>query len=799
MREISLTFCVLYHGWRNDNMKQTIEERILDVLNEKSRNSYSMQEIAELLNLQRSKEFKMLVQTVAKLEREKKIQLTKTGKIKAVSQQNYLEGTFRANERGFGFVTIDPEEADIYISKENTAFAMDGDTVLIKITKPSLSFEERGAEGKVIEIKEHHTQSIVGEYSAFENEKILSKSYYGQVIPKDKKLANLHLMIEKKGIQPVNGSVVKVTITKYPQPNDPQKIEGIVTHIVGHKDDPGMDILSVVVAKGIPNKFSEEALLEAENLPETINPKDFPKRHDLRGQKIVTIDGADAKDLDDAVTVQKLTNGNFFLGVHIADVSYYVKENSLLDKEAFERGTSVYLTDRVISMIPKRLSNGICSLNPHTPRLTMSCEMEIDLHGQVVSYDIFPSIIESTERMTYQAVNQILEDKDPETCDRYEGLVSMFEEMRELHQLLEDMRKKRGAVSFEDKEAQIVVDDDGHPTDILLRTRGIGEKMIESFMLAANETVAKHFNQKKLPFLYRIHEEPKEEKLKTFFDFASALGILVKQEKGSIKPIELQRVLIEASERPEAMVINMMLLRSMQQAKYSEENVGHYGLAAQYYTHFTSPIRRYPDLIVHRLIRSYQEDHSEKNQAKWKEQLEEIAVHSSQMERRAVETEREVDAMKKAEFMVDHIDEEFEGVISSVVKFGLFVELPNTIEGLVHISSMTQDYYHYYENQLALIGEHTHQIFKIGQKVRVKVIKADPNTREVDFELKESENTTFAKKKLTKGKKKAKKHSSQKKRETEKKSTSHKKKGHNKNYAKKRVKRKRKKADRNKR
>jgi ribonuclease R len=482
-------------------------------------------------------------------------------------------------------------------------------------------------------------------------------------------------------------------------------------------------------------------LAEADAVPDSINPSDFPERRDLRDQMIVTIDGEDAKDLDDAVTVRKLANGNYFLGVHIADVSYYVTTDSQLDKEAFERGTSVYLTDRVIPMLPQRLSNGICSLNPKVPRLAMSCEMEITQQGEIVTHEIFQSVIQTTERMTYTAVNQILEEQSPEVMERYQELVPMFQEMGELHHILEAMRIRRGAVSFEDNEAKVLVDSEGHPLDIILRKRGIGERLIESFMLAANETIARHFNDRQLPFIYRIHEDPKEEKLRRFFDFASALGIVVKQTKGSITPKDLQQIVEDTAERPEAMVINTMLLRSMQQAKYSENNYGHYGLAAEDYTHFTSPIRRYPDLIVHRLIRAYAQDVSEETQAIWAEKLPDIAVHSSQMERRAVDAEREVDALKKAEFMADHLDEEFDGIISSVVKFGIFVELPNTIEGLIHINALKQDYFHYLESHLALVGERTGMTFKIGQKVRIRVVKADPETREIDFELVEAEET----------------------------------------------------------
>lgn len=722
-------------------MKETIKTKVLLFMEQSRKKSFSMEELAENLELQKSEDFKALVQTIAMMEREKLIIFNKKGKIKLPQQQIVVEGTFRANSRGFGFVTIDPEEEDIFIPKEATGYAMDGDIVAIDIVKPADPFSDRGAEGKVVEVRQRQATQIVGEFTAFPEEEVAETDLYGVVKPKDKKLEELNVYVAAEGVRPVDGSIVVVEITHYPEKGYATSLEGIVKQVVGHKNDPGMDILSIVIANGIPTKFPDEVLAEADAVPDSINPSDFPERRDLRDQMIVTIDGEDAKDLDDAVTVRKLANGNYFLGVHIADVSYYVTTDSQLDKEAFERGTSVYLTDRVIPMLPQRLSNGICSLNPKVPRLAMSCEMEITQQGEIVTHEIFQSIIQTTERMTYTAVNQILEEQNPEVMERYQELVPMFQEMGELHHILEAMRTRRGAVSFEDNEAKVLVDSEGHPLDIILRKRGIGERLIESFMLAANETIARHFNDRQLPFIYRIHEEPKEEKLRRFFDFASALGIVVKQTKGSITPKDLQQIVEDTAERPEAMVINTMLLRSMQQAKYSENNYGHYGLAAEDYTHFTSPIRRYPDLIVHRLIRAYAQDVSEETQAIWAEKLPDIAVHSSQMERRAVDAEREVDALKKAEFMADHLDEEFDGIISSVVKFGIFVELPNTIEGLVHINALKQDYFHYLESHLALVGERTGMTFKIGQKVRIRVVKADPETREIDFELVEAEET----------------------------------------------------------
>lgn len=720
-------------------IKETLKEKIIFFIESERKKSFSMEEIAQGLGLQKSEDFKLLVQTIAQMEREQSVVFTKKGKVKLPLKPVLIEGTFRANERGFGFVTIDPEEDDIYIPKEATGYAMDGDTVAIDIIKTADTAMDRGAEGKVVEIRKRATTQLAGEFVAYTEEEISETDLYGVVIPKDKKLNQFKVYAAAEGIRPVDGSIVMVELTHYPEKNYATSLEGIVKQVIGHKNDPGMDILSIVVSNGIPTKFPDDVLAEADQVPDTINEKDLVGRRDLREQLIVTIDGEDAKDLDDAVTVKKLANGNYFLGVHIADVSNYVTEGSQLDREAYERGTSVYLTDRVIPMIPQRLSNGICSLNPHVPRLTMSCEMEIDPNGQVVSHDIFPSVIQTTERMTYTAVNQILEEQDEKVMERYQQLVPMFQEMQELHQILEEMRIRRGAISFEDREAKILVEPDGQPTDILLRSRGVGERLIESFMLAANETVAEHFNKRNFPFIYRIHEQPKEEKMQRFFDFASALGIVVRGTKGTITPKDLQKVIENVEDKPESAVINTMLLRSMQQARYSEDNFGHYGLAAEYYTHFTSPIRRYPDLIVHRLIRSYGQDPSEANQTYWENELPEIAEHSSKMERRAVEAEREVDAMKKAEYMMDKVGEEFEGIISSVVKFGLFIELPNTIEGLIHINELKQDYFHFIENHLALVGERTGLTFKIGQKVRVKVIKADPEERAIDFELIDAE------------------------------------------------------------
>lgn len=734
-------------------MAIVLEKQIIAFLDKHYNKSYTMEQLAHELQLQQSNEFKELVKTVAALESENKIVLTKRGKIRLPKQTVTIDGVFRANERGFGFVSVEGEESDVFIPARDTLNALNGDTVEIDITKPATPWEDKAAEGKIVRVLERATTRVVGEFTALTDAEKHETGFIGKIKPADKRISRYTVWVQDEGLHPVTGEIVVAEITDYiPNEESGLSMTGMVTQTLGHKDDPGVDILSIVSSYDIPTEFPEEVMAQAEQIPEEIDLAHIdPDRRDLRDQQIVTIDGESTKDFDDAVTVRKLENGNYFLGVHIADVAYYVEEGTPLDREAEERGTSVYLTDRVISMLPRRLSNGICSLNPQVPRYTLSCEMEIDHRGEVVRYEIFPSLIQTTERMTYTDVNKILTDRDEATIERYRDLVPMFEEMKELHEILEKMRYRRGAISFDDHESIVKVDDEGKPVAIELRERGISERMIESFMLAANETVAYHFQKQHLPFIYRIHEQPKEEKLQRFFEFVTAFGLTVKGSKEHISAKELQQVLAKVEGTPEEPVISTMMLRSMQQARYDVEPVGHYGLAAEDYTHFTSPIRRYPDLMVHRLIRAYATKPIEKTTKEhFAEVLPDIAEHSSKMERRAVDAERETDAMKKAEFMEQHVGETFEGVVSSVVKFGLFIELSNTIEGLVHINELDDDYYQYFENQLMLVGERTGKVFKIGQKVEVEVTRADAETREIDFKLIRAEELPKQKLKATK-------------------------------------------------
>lgn len=717
-------------------MTNNIKETILSYLSESKKQTFSLEQIAEGLELQKSDDFKLLVQTVAQMEREGAIIFNQKGKIKLNKQEKNLEGIFRANDRGFGFVTIEGEEDDAFVPKDFTNYALEGDTVKIEILKQGNPIEGQAAEAKVVEVLTRASSQVVGIFTLYSEEDIQKSGLYGVVIPKDKKLSRYRIFIADEGIKPEDGSVVSVEITYYPDSDHTNSFEGLVKQVVGHKNDPGMDILSIVLQHGIPVEFDENTIEEAEKISDVVLEEELKDRVDLRNETIVTIDGAEAKDLDDAVRVKRLDNGNYFLGVYIADVSHYVTENSPLDVEASDRATSVYLTDRVIPMLPRKLSNGICSLNPNVDRLVMACEMEINEDGKVVSHDIFEAVIHSTARMTYTDVNEILEKSNEETLEKYKNLIPFFNDMALLHTILESMRSNRGAISFESREAKIIVDDEGHPIDIELRERKVAERLIESFMLAANETIAAHYTKMKLPFIYRIHEHPKEEKVQRFFEFITNFGILVKGKKDDVSPKEMQKVLDQIAGKPEEPVVSMMLLRSMQQARYSEDPTGHYGLAAEDYTHFTSPIRRYPDLIVHRLIKAYMNRPIEEElKEKWSEALPEIAAHSSKMERRSVAAERDTDNMKKAEFMQDKVDQEFDGIITSITKFGMFVELANTIEGLIHVSQLKSDYFHFVENHLALVGERTGVVYRIGQPVKIKVTKADVDTREIDFEL----------------------------------------------------------------
>lgn len=616
----------------------------------------------------------------------------------------------------------------MYIHANDLKSAMNGDIVLIKIS--SKQNDGGKMEGEVVRILTRAVTQVVG---VFQNHEA-----YGFVLPDDKRI-NRDIFIPKHAI---NGAVdgVKVVVKLVSYPEGRAAAEGEVVEILGHKDDPGIDILSIIRKHQLPEGFPEEVLAEADAAPDSITEDEIVQqgRRDLRGLNIVTIDGEDAKDLDDAVNVERLPNGNFRLGVHIADVSYYVRERSELDKEAYNRGCSVYLVDRVIPMLPHRLSNGICSLNPQVDRLTMSCEMEFNEQMKVVKHDIFTSVIRTKERMTYNNVRKILVDEDPELIERYSDLVDDFRLMRELALKLRNRRMRQGAVDFDFVESKVIVDENGKAVDIVKRERSIAEQIIEEFMLAANETVAEHFHWLKVPFIYRIHEDPDQEKLQNFMAFAANFGHQVKGRGNSIHPRALQNLLEDIQGTKEQTVLSTMMLRSMKQAKYDAESTGHFGLAAEYYSHFTSPIRRYPDLVIHRVIREVLESGGALNEKRHEHlsgRMADIAQQSSERERVAVDAERDTEALKKAEFMLDKVGEEFEGIISSVTSFGMFIELENTVEGLIRLSAMTDDYYHFDEGHMALIGERTSKVYRIGDDVKVRVAKVNMDDHTIDFEM----------------------------------------------------------------
>ncbi|WP_369016864.1 ribonuclease R [Staphylococcus pseudintermedius] len=708
-----------------------LKEEIIAIIKSADYEPMSVSDFQDALGLSSADSFRDLIKILVELEQTGMVTRTKQDRYQKQQQKTnsgLVRGTLSQNKKGFAFLRPDDQEMeDIFIPPTKINRAMDGDVVLVEVKKSRGDFRKGKFEGEVKAIESHSIKQVVGTFS--------EARHFGFVVPDDKRIMQDIFVPKGQELGAVEGHKVLVQITQYSDgTNSP---EGQISAILGHKNDPGVDILSIIYQHGIEIEFPDDVLKEAENVPETIQSDELKGRRDLRDELTITIDGADAKDLDDAIAVKKLDNGNTELTVSIADVSYYVTEGSALDREAYDRATSVYLVDRVIPMIPHRLSNGICSLNPEVDRLAMSCRMEIDAQGQVVKHEIFESVIHSNARMTYDAVNRIITDKDAATRVQYPEIVPMLDLAQTLSQQLIAMRKKRGEIDFDIKEAKVIVNEEGIPKEVVTRERGEGERLIESFMLIANETVAEHFNQMEVPFIYRIHEQPKSERLRQFFDFITNFGIMVKGTGEDIHPSTLQNIHEEIAGRPEDMVISTMMLRSMQQARYDADNLGHFGLAADYYTHFTSPIRRYPDLIVHRLVRKYLIEKSMDGRAmhEWEEKLPQIAEHTSNRERRAIDAERDTDELKKAEFMIQHIGDEFEGVISSVANFGMFVELPNTIEGMINMQNMSDDYYHFDERQMALIGERKAKVYRIGDVVKVKVIHVDVDERQIDFQI----------------------------------------------------------------
>lgn len=652
-----------------------------------------------------------------------KIEVSKKGKYRKASG-NLITGTFTAHMKGFGFVTTEDETEDIFIPADKINGAFHQDIVQVEIS-PLLTGKRR--EGNIVKVLSHGLTQVVGTYDAAEN--------FGFVIPDDAKIGQDIFVPKEHSMGAVSGHKVIAEITDYGKKG--KKPEGKVIEIIGHINDPGTDILSLIKAYDLPLEFPVRVLNQAQRVAKEVSSADMAGRMDIRDWQTVTIDGEDAKDLDDAVTLTK-EDGIYCLGVHIADVTNYVQEHSALDEEALKRGTSVYLVDRVIPMLPHALSNGICSLNQGEDRLALSCMMKIDGKGRVIDHKIAETVICVDRRMSYTNVKKILEDKDPAVTEEYKEFTPMFFLMEELASILRNKRKKRGSIDFDFPETKICLDKEGHPIEILPYERNVATKIIEDFMLIANETVAEDFFWQQMPFVYRTHDNPDSEKIQKLSTFINNFGYSIHIGQDEIHPKELQKLLQKIEGTPEELLISRLTLRSMKQAKYGVVSTGHFGLAAPYYCHFTSPIRRYPDLQIHRIIKDCLRGRMKESRiAHYDKILPEVAKHSSETERRAEEAERETEKLKKAEYMAKHIGEVFEGVISGVTAWGLYVELPNTVEGLVHITSLTDDYYEYLENSYELMGEATNRRYKLGQKVKVSVVKADTLLRTVDFEIAE--------------------------------------------------------------
>lgn len=653
---------------------------------------------------------------------EGRLSLTKKGKfIKAKRSDKELIGTFISHPKGFGFVEIDGRDEDLYIPEDFVNGAFHKDTVKVALLSGQ---NGRRQEAQVIEVLARGMRQIVGIYDK-------SNKNYGFVIPDNTKISDDIFVPVERSKGAVSGHKVVCEITDYGKNN--RKPEGKVTEILGHANDPGVDIMSIVKGYELPIEFSEKIMNQVERVANEVSEADMIGRRDLRDLQMVTIDGEDAKDLDDAVSLTK--DGTYYqLGVHIADVTNYVQENSALDWEARERGTSVYLVDRVIPMLPHKLSNGICSLNAGENRLALSCLMTIDTKGEVVSHEIVESVIKVDRRMSYTSVKKILEDKDEIETKSYQELVPMFELMRELAGILREKRKKRGSIDFDFPESKIVLDKQGHPIEIKPYERNVATKIIEDFMLIANETVAEHFHWMELPFLYRTHDNPDPEKISKLSTFIRNFGYSIKNKQEEIHPKELQKLLAKIEDTPEEALISRLTLRSMKQAKYTINCTGHFGLACSYYCHFTSPIRRYPDLQIHRIIKEQIRGRlNEKRIEHYNEILPEVAKHSSEMERRADEAERETDKLKKVEFMEARVGEIYEGIISSITTWGVYVELSNTIEGMIHVSMLPGDYFYYDSETYEMVGQATNIRYKLGQTLKVKVNATDKILRTIDF------------------------------------------------------------------
>lgn len=698
-------------------------EELLAYMRESTYKPLTALELVEALHIEDVKSF---LELLRELEREGLIVLTRKQKYGLAEKMGLWAGRIQGHPKGFAFLIPDlPQLPDVFLSPDDLNGAMHNDRVLVRLNKAPTPKSK--PEGEVIRILERANTRIVGTFERTQK--------FGFVIPDDKRIHH-DVFVSPDSINGAkNGDKVVVEITSWPEKL--RNPGGRIVEILGKAGNPGVDVLSIVRKYQLPEEFPREVLAEAEQLPDKVTPESMENRRDLRDLRMVTIDGADAKDLDDAVSLEILANGNYQLGVHIADVSYYVREGSALDREAYQRATSIYLVDRVIPMLPPKLSNGICSLNPQVDRLAMSVFMEITPQGEVVNYDITPSVIRVTQRMTYDHVRKILVDQDRELINRYADLVEDFRHMEKLALALKEKRLSRGAIDFNFPESQVILDEQGKPVEIVVRPRTIAEMIIEEFMLCANETVAQHLYWLEAPLVYRIHEEPDWEDVVQLNEFLHNLGYRIKITDQEVHPRDYQKVINKVKGKPEERVVNTVLLRSMKHARYAPHCLGHFGLATGFYCHFTAPIRRYPDLVVHRVLREYLEQGMPryKRLKELEKKMPAYAEQSSLREKAAEEAERESVELKKVEYMERHLGETFSGIISGVTSFGLFVELDNTVEGLVHVSTMTDDYYQFIEKQLALVGQHTRKMYKLGDRVLVQVARVNTAERQIDFEL----------------------------------------------------------------
>lgn len=701
----------------------SLRENIVEFMRKKVYKPMLKEELAIQFGLE-GKEIEVFYNILKDMEKEGIIIKTRNERYGLVEKMNLIVGKIEGNEKGFGFLIPDDKtKEDVFIPAEDMNGALHGDRVIVRITSKGLYGKKE--EGEVIRILERANDTIVGTFESSNN--------FGFVIPDDSRIA-YDVFISKSNFNgaKTNQKVV-VEITRWPEKR--RNPEGKIVEILGYVGEKGTDILSIIKQFKLSEDFPAKVLNQASSIEQTVSQEEIEKRVDLRNLNIFTIDGADAKDLDDAISIEKLSNGNYKLGVHIADVSHYVKEKSPIDKEAYKRGNSVYLVDRVIPMLPKELSNGICSLNPNEDRLTLSVFMEIDKNGSVVDYKIVEGIIRSKARLVYDDVSDFLERDDKEALKNLEGVTEDLKIMEELSHILYEKRQKRGCIDFDFPEARIILDEDGIPIDVVKEDRRIADKMIEEFMLVCNETIAEHFYWADIPFLYRIHEEPDMEKIEEFNKFIHNFGYSIKGIQ-DIHPKELQLLTKEVKGKKEETLINTLLLRSLKKAKYSSEKDIHFGLAAEYYCHFTAPIRRYPDLQIHRIIKSYIKGKLSSNeQDRLHVLLPKVADHTSTTERTAEEAEREVEDLKKAEYMSTRIGNVYEGIISSLTHFGMYVQLDNTIEGLVHFSNMIDDYYYFDEDKYYIIGEHTNKVYRLGDTVKIIVINTDLVKRTIDFML----------------------------------------------------------------